>query len=280
MTERELLGRWESSERRDIEDNVMSTRECYQHYFKPPYYNMRKMKSIGATLVIFWVYLVTSVYYYARHAVAAQISDSNVVYFVMVAVMGLSIPLGGWLADVHYGRYKVLSCGLWIMWITSMLLTAALLVIKVVPFRHSNILLLTLLVPEGIGYGVFQVNIIQFGIDQLIDASTTQFKSFVAWYSWTFIASGLVVYYLLTCIEYKLLTPPLICSNLTLAVIFHLIFNHHLVKEPTTQNPFKLVLVMLSDINIQDKEVPLRTVKKIFHLVLTLQKASMVDHLL
>ena len=110
----------------------------------------------------------------------------------------------------------------------------------------SNILVLALLVPEGIGYGVFQVNIIQFGIDQFTEASTIQFKSFVAWYSWTFIASGLVVYYLLTCIEYKLLTPLLICSNLTLAAIFHLIFNHHLVKEPKTQNSFKLVYRVIS----------------------------------
>ena len=52
MTEKELLGNWESSERRDIENNVMSTREYYQHYFKPPYYKMRKMKNRGATLVI------------------------------------------------------------------------------------------------------------------------------------------------------------------------------------------------------------------------------------
>ena len=206
---------------------------------------MRKMKNKGATLVIFWGYLVTSVYYNARHAIAAQISNRNVMYLI-VGTLGLSIPLGGWLADVRYGRYRVISCSLWIMWITSVLSTAALVVTEVVSFRYSNILVLALLVPEGIGLGVFQVNIIQFGIDQLTDASAIQFKSFVAWYSWTCIASGLVVYYLFICIEYKLLTPLLICSNLTLAVIFHLIFNHHLVKEPTTQNPFKLVYRVIS----------------------------------
>ena len=245
MTERELE-HLESLERRDVENSDVRTpaAECYQHFFQQPYYNMRKVKNKGATLVIFWSYLILGIYYYGGHAVATQ--SSNVVYFVMVAVMGLSIPLGGWLADVHYGRYRVISCSLWIMWITSVLSTTALVVTEVVSFRYSNILVLALLVPEGIGLGVFQVNIIQFGIDQLTDASTTQFKSFVAWYSWTFIASGLVVYYLLTCIEYKLLTPLLICSNLTLAGIFHLIFNHHLVKEPTTQNPLKLVYRVIS----------------------------------
>jgi peptide/histidine transporter 3/4 len=164
----------------------------------------------------------------------------------MLAVMGLSVPLAGWLADVRFGRYKVLSCSLWIMWISAMLSTAALVVIEVVSFKYNNILLIALLVPEGIGYGLFQVTIIQFGIDQLTDSSTTQFKSFVAWYSWTFIAGGQIVYYLLTCIEYKLFTPLLICGNLTLAVTLHLIFNHHLVKEPKTQNPFKLIYKVIS----------------------------------
>ena len=244
MTEKQLYSLGSSSERKYTLDNGMRARECYQHYLKPPFYNMRKVKNKGAIVVILWSYLVTSVYYYGRHAAVRQ--SSNGVYFVILTAMGLSIPLAGWLADVCFGRYKVLSCSLWIIWISSMLSTMVLVVTDIVPFRHSNILVLALLIPEGIGYGIFQVNIIQFGIDQLTDASTTQFKSFVAWYSWTFIASGLIVYYLLTCIEYKLLIPLLICGNLTLAVTLQLLLNHHLIKEPTTQNPFKLIYEVIT----------------------------------
>ena len=138
MTERELE-HLESLERRDVENSDVRTPECYQHFFKPPYYNMRKVKNKGATLVIFWSYLILGIYYYGGHAVATQ--SSNVVYFVMVAVMGLSIPLGGWLADVRYGCYRVISCSLWIMWITSVLSTAALVVTEVVSFRYGNIYL-------------------------------------------------------------------------------------------------------------------------------------------
>ena len=136
MTERELE-HLESSERRDVENSDVRTpaAECYQHFFQQPYYNMRKVKNKGATLVIFWSYLILGIYYYGGHAVATQ--SSNVVYFVMVVVMGLSIPLGGWLADVHYGRYRVISCSLWTMWITSVLSTTALVVTEVVSFRYT-----------------------------------------------------------------------------------------------------------------------------------------------
>ena len=244
MTEKELGSLVLSSKRRDILNNETSIRECCKHYFKSPFYNMRKVKNKGAILVIFWSYLVTSVYYYGRHVASRQ--SGNVVYFIMLAAMGLSIPLAGWLADVHFGRYKVLSYSLWITWIGSVLSTLTLVVIAIAPFRYSNVLLLALIIPEGMGYCVFQVTIIQFGIDQLTDASTTQFKSFVAWYSWSFIIAGLIVYYFLTCIEYKLLAPLLICFNLTLSVISYLFFNHHLIKEPTTQNPFRLIYKVIT----------------------------------
>ena len=56
--------------------------------------------------------------------------------------------------------------------------------------------MIVFLIPLGIGGGGFQANIIQLGIDQLIDASTRELKSFIAWYSGTIIASQLVIYYM------------------------------------------------------------------------------------
>ena len=182
---------------------------------------------------------MTSVYYYVRYIASRQ--SSNAAYFTTLTAMGLTIPLAGWLADVHFGRYKVLSCSLRIMWVSSLLSTLVLVVIEIEPFGYDGILLIALLIPVGIGYGIFQVNIIQFGIDQLIDTSTTELKSFVAWYSWTFITGGLIVYYVLTCIEHKLIASLLICCHLTLAVTLNQLFNSVLIKEPTTQNPIKLV---------------------------------------
>ena len=96
----------------------------------------------------------------------------------------------------------------------------------------------------GIGGGGFQANIIQFGIDQLIDASTKELKSFIAWYSWTITASQLMIYYIQTCVNYKFSAPLLICCSLTLALTLKLLFQsvYFNIKEPKTNNPFiKLV---------------------------------------
>ena len=51
----------------------------------------------------------------------------------------------------------------------------------------------------GTGYGIFQAKIIQFGVDQLTDASTTEIISFINWYTWAFMGSGAIAYIIPKC---------------------------------------------------------------------------------
>ena len=206
--------------------------------FTRPSCYIRKVKNEGAILILILNYLVASVYFYILDVISKQSSTQAI---ILHAVTGLTLPLAGWLADVRFGRYKVLSGSLWMMWISSLLLTLALVIAEITDFKHESILMIAFLIPLGIGGGGFQANIIQFGIDQLIDASTKELKSFIAWYSWTIIASQLMIYYILTCINYKFAAPLLICCNLTFALTLKLLFKNVLIKEPKSQNPFKLV---------------------------------------
>ena len=95
------------------------------------------------------------------------------------------------------------------------------------------------------GLGGFQAIVIQFGVDQLNDASesTTEITSFVAWYAWTLISSNVTASFInmLTCIDskYSLMGPLLIAVCLTLVVSANYLFGNWLIKEPVTQNPFK-----------------------------------------
>ena len=106
-----------------------------------------------------------------------------------------------------------------------------------------NYIVMVLLIPLGIGYGGFQAIIVQLGVDQLTDASTSEIKSFVSLYVWTLISGRIVRKYIQICAveEYKLFGPPLISINLTAIATSNFLFNHILIKEPVTQNPFKLV---------------------------------------
>ena len=234
-----------------------------------PSYRMRKVKNKGAVLVITWSYLVISIYFYVRYTASREYN--SLLYHILQAIAGFTLPLAGWLADVRFGRYKVLSCSLWTMWISALLLTVKLLLTELnIQIKHEWIISTAILTVLVIGFGGFQSNVIQFGIDQLIDASSTEFKAFVAWYTWTYIVGNVVLYFILTCVETKLAAPLMICCNLTIALTLNLVFKNVLIKEPTTQNPFKLVYRVVTyafkHTSIHDKEVLSHTVKTPFPL--------------
>ena len=107
---------------------------------------------------------------------------------------------------------------------------------------NSILLQITLLV-TAVGLGGFQASIIQFGLDQLHDASTTEIKSFIIWFVWTAISQGIPMDFTFACLgeEYQIFILLFVCANLSLAMILLLTCNHGLIKEPIQQNPLKLV---------------------------------------
>ena len=140
------------------------------------------------------------------------------------------------------------------MWITSVLLTIVYVVLSFIELSHSSLtrkaLTISLVLVLGFSVGAFQSTIIQFGVDQLNDASTTEITSFVAWYAWTLISSNVTASFInmLTCIDskYSLMGPLLVTVCLTLVVSTNYLFGNHLIKEPVTQNPFKLIYKVVS----------------------------------
>jgi peptide/histidine transporter 3/4 len=95
------------------------------------------------------------------------------------------------------------------------------------------------------GIGGFQAVVIQFGVDQLNDASTIEITSFVAWYTWTLVSNNIIANFInmITCIDtkYSLIGSLVIATCLTFVVSTNYVFSNQLIKEPVTQNPFKLV---------------------------------------
>ena len=66
------------------------------------------------------------------------------------------------------------------------------------------------------GCGGFLANIIQFGVDQLLDASSNVIKAFISWYSWTCVSSQLTGSLTLYVIPNLVQLPSSIQYNLTL----------------------------------------------------------------
>ena len=210
-------------------------------------YRMRKLKTKGAILVLMWSFMVMGVFYYLLNSLLVSYHD--LISTSIMTIIAVTLPVAGWLADVRFGRYRVMCYSIWTMWISSLLLTTVYVVFSLIEFNRSGLIrnTLTILVVVLLVFGIggFQAIVIQFGIDQLNDASTTEITSFVAWYTWTIMSSNIVASFIniITCIDskYDLMGPLVIAMCLTVVVITNYLFSNQLIKEPVTQNPLKLV---------------------------------------
>ena len=220
--------------------NIAVTKEHLKTCCKPVYHP-RRFKSKGALLILVWNFLCASVFHLLIHNLYKGYSSKVGVAFAV----GITLLIAGWLADTCIGRYKVVRTSIWIMWIAAVLATISSIPAYVYSsqnYRHdiNKTVLNVILCIMGVGLGGFVVNIIQFGLDQLHDASTTEIKSFIVWYVWTINGQGILTNYILECTR-EIFLLLFVCVNLSLATIFLSACNHCLIKEPIQQNSLKLV---------------------------------------
>lgn len=220
----------------------ITTKERFSIFFKPSF-QLRRLKNKGATLVLVWSYLCSSVLYFYLKSIW---DNHGVKFLIQAGALCMTLSIAGWIADVRFGRYRVICLSIWLMWAALMLATVSSVLATMVEnytnklHGYVNGVLWTIV---AIGFGGFQANVIQFGIDQLHDASTNEITSFILWYVWTFYGDGFLVFFVLGCLpeHYLIIGDLILCIYLSVALISMLMFNHWLVKEPVSQNPFKLV---------------------------------------
>ena len=162
----------------------------------------------------------------------------------------LLFPIGGWLADSYLGRHKTIRYSTWIMWITILAITlystlTEFVIIKVSSGTSLSVFAV-LYIFLCIGLGGFQANIIQLGIDQLTEASSTEITSFITGYVLTLFTSGVVFQFINKCnpgVTKGFTMQLFVAVCLTLAVCLDFIFGSCLVKEsiPVTTNSVTLI---------------------------------------
>ncbi len=222
-------------------NNKITTVEYLRMLFKPSY-RMRRLKNKGALLVLVLNFLATCVYYYLSGSAQESHEYCSVCFKFIFVPSGLILTFAGWLADVRFGRYNVLYWSSLTMWLSSVLLVVSLIITLAVEWQ-ANYLQIIFLVCLGMGYGGFQANVIQFGIDQLIDASSDEIVAYINWYSWSYVSSEAIEAFASECIsqQLKILIPFLLCLGLGILIVLLFLCNTMLIKEPVTQNPFRLI---------------------------------------
>ena len=124
--------------------------------------------------------------------------DGTLAYFVSQSVAYLLYPLLGWLADVYFTRYKFILASFITMIVGTVLMiaTASLFIAfnnaRAALFLVGGLSLNVVLV----GIGLFESTAIQFGMDQMLEASSEQLSTFIHWYYWSCNLGRLIVIYM------------------------------------------------------------------------------------
>ena len=99
---------------------------------------------------------------------------------VVGVVMAVLYVFAGWLADVYFGRYKVMKVSIWIMWWGSVGGTLLLVIHLFSP--HDVLKLISIVVGfmcVTIGSPGLIVSAVPFGTDQMLGASSEEISSFI-----------------------------------------------------------------------------------------------------
>ena len=225
----------------------------------------RVVKNKGALLILFISAVVDAGQTSALNYALMQLlmtnayigkSTSSILYLIFfvtgTAVPQLFYPMAGWIADVHFGRYRVIRLSLWCMWLGQCLLSFMLLPYLLMPSESASVYMTnaieTVLFPltfviMNIGLAGFQANAMQFGIDQMVDSSSDEVSTFVHWYYWSIHIGGGTLSMILTpaLTGYTLSTVLAGVDALLLgvALLSWYKLKKWLIVEPKGKNPIK-----------------------------------------
>ena len=99
----------------------ITTKERLGIFFKPSF-QLRRLKNKGAILVLVWSYLCSSViYFYLK----SNWDNREVKFLIQAGALCITLSIAGWIADVRFGRYRVIYLSMWLMWVALMLATVS-----------------------------------------------------------------------------------------------------------------------------------------------------------
>ena len=159
-------------------------------------------KSKGALLLLLWNIIVGSIYGGMLDGIVAlcvvyrgELSTAICLMLAGFGLMGLfqclSYPVGGLLADLYYGRYKIVSLSVLKLCAGLVTLSIACMIFIANGFEEHDqrmiIIALSLIsvVLFAAGLTGFQANAVQFGLDQLLEAPSNDLSVFLHWFVWT-----------------------------------------------------------------------------------------------
>ena len=169
-----------------------------------------------------------------------------------------SILLLGLLADIRYGRKRVVWCGILLLWVVTIVDCVRAALYYNLDFSHKTELFYTVFTIDAvlcyIATAAFLVNSVQMAIDQLADASAEQVSSFIQWYFFTYFLGAWVFnqatspqgplcycFHITSRANFKILSSFVQVVFASLALCLVTICGHWIEVTTIRNNPLKLI---------------------------------------
>ena len=164
-------------------------------------------------------------------------------------------PVGGFLADVYIGRYRVINISLWLYWVAFALLSVAntLDYLDETPtFIRHYVIPIIAYVCIVLASGGFQSTIIPFGVDQLEAPSSNELSSYFYSFSFAIQAGAIVNVVVISALSLTLnndiqtiVVTLLTLAVITLGLILHYCFKSLYFIKILQENCIKVVIQVL-----------------------------------
>ena len=238
------------------DSGVVSQQGCYRKY------RVRGVRSKGAVVVLAWTFLssITVLNLPIPNRVHTVLNDVFLISLVKCVVIVTCCPLAGWLADVHFGRYKVMMASVWLMWCGGVVTVLALLIdYKLLSSVAGMVVNYVLVWPASImtmaGFGAYIINAIPFGVDQMPGSSGEEVSAFIHWFIWSWYGGGQLSVFLhdiihSDCTHFTERSADLVASVITVAIptailCSNILYQEWFMIEPQSQNPLKSIVSVL-----------------------------------
>ena len=240
-------------------------------------------------MILLWTFFVGGVYVavvYGSLALILQyrisIEDEIVPFHTVISMVAgtggtfallqmLFYPVGGLIADICCGRYRIIISSVFSIW-CGLLLCCIACIIRI-SIREDktfkiiyDVLLSIVALLSMIGFTGFQSNAVQFGLDQLLHASSQELSLFLHWFIWADYFGQLILRIVgVVCLCHQVFIRAKIVQSCTV-FIFGIIITVVMIlscwkrqwfhSEPHTHNPYGTVYRVLKFAAKHDK--PLR----------------------
>ena len=228
-------------------------------------------------VILLWVFVVACVFrgiqYTSVFAVSSLVSipQNSFLYqtccYMFINVIALSFPIGGFLADVYFGRYKVVTISLAFIWTALLLLTIALITTLFIDGAQDDrvkqalkdfmyVILGLAFVPAIPGMSGVYSNVVQLSLDQLQDAPSHVLGIFLHWLVWVGVlgqGAVFVVYVIISC-SYReediiknagYIMGGLVFVFLSFLLVLNRFTKHWFYAANIVYNPYKMVVDVL-----------------------------------